>query len=132
MARRVDDAQQQLAEVQVFTIAQRTERKLDVGRLVQPDTRTGRLRKRSIARDVVGVQVGIDDVGDVVLALDGELEVGLNVQLRIDDGCFARLSRCEKVRGAACFVVQELLEIHLRAPALVGGMVLLGCAVRLP
>jgi hypothetical protein len=68
-----------------------------------------------MARGVVGVQVGIDNVSDVVVALDGQINIGLDIQLRIDDGGSAALARGKKIRGAASFVVQELFEVHWTA-----------------
>ena len=70
--------------------------KLDVGRRVQPDPAPVACGEGAVAGDVVGVQVGVDDVGDAVVALGGQVQVRLDVELRVDDGGFAALARSQK------------------------------------
>src|SRR5919199_2168168 len=68
--------------------------------------------------------MGVDDVGDAVVAFGGEVEIGPNVELRVDDGGLAGLARGQEVRGAAGLVMQELLEVHVASNPLGVAMVL--------
>src|SRR5436309_8921570 len=62
------------------------------------------------------MQVGVDDLGDFVVALGRQVDIRVDVDLRVDDGCLAALARSEEVRGAAGLVVQKLLEVHMEPP----------------
>ena len=46
---------------------------------------------------MVGVQVGVDHVGDVVAAFLGEVDVRLDLELRIHDQRLAGLARGDEI-----------------------------------
>ena len=57
---------------------------LGLGQLVDVDRRPGRPRQAAVAGDVVGVVVGLQHVLDPHPVQAGEVEVGLDVPLRVD------------------------------------------------
>ena len=85
MARRVDHVYADLSKVHILGVVQRMERKIDLRVHVQHQLGAGRRGQRAVTGDVVGVQVRVDDVDDAILALFGQVQVRLDVALRIDD-----------------------------------------------
>jgi hypothetical protein len=63
-----------------------------------------------VARDVIGVVVGLEDARDAKAVLVGQLEVFLDLPLRIDDGRLPSVR--DHIRGTAEIVVQHLAEEH--------------------
>src|SRR5438270_13705165 len=108
MAWCVDDLDDQLSEVQLLAVSDLVESEYDVGRFVQPQSRLGCLRELAVTGDVVGVQVGIEDISDRVTALVGEGEILLDIELRVNDRGLTRLPRRKEIAGAAGLIVQEL------------------------
>jgi hypothetical protein len=43
------------------------------------------------------MQVRVDDVGDVVVALGCQIDIRVDVHVGVNDGCFAALARSEEV-----------------------------------
>src|SRR5439155_3982042 len=117
---RMDRPNEQLAEVQLLAILERIEWEAHVRPFAQPEARTSGSAQLSVAGHVVGVQVRVYHVGNAIVALLGQVQVRLDVQLWIDDGRLTTLARRQKVRGAAGLVVQELLEIHTASEPPVG------------
>ena len=71
-------------------------------------------REPAVARDVVGVGVGLDRPNDANPASLGFLEVLLDRERRIDDDRLPRALVADQVRSAAKSVVDELREDHSR------------------
>jgi hypothetical protein len=65
-----------------------------------------------VPRDEIGVQMSQDYVFDLQLILSGELQISLDVPLRIDDGSCARLFVTNKVGSVREAIEIELLEDH--------------------
>ena len=65
-----------------------------------------------MARDVVGVRVGLEHVLDPHAEVAGEREVLLDVELRVDDRGDAGVLVADQVGGAAEVVVGHLAEEH--------------------
>jgi hypothetical protein len=72
--------------------------------------RAGRDGEPPPAREVVGVVVRLEDVPDPEVVLVRELEVTLDLPLRVDDRRLAAIR--DHVRGAAEVLVEELAEEH--------------------
>src|SRR5882757_10958076 len=62
------------------------------------------------------MEMRVYHLGDAVLTLGREIEIWLDIQLRVNDSSFATLARGQEVRSAPRFVVQELLEVHNSDP----------------
>jgi hypothetical protein len=71
-----------------------------INRLVYDIARTNRVGKRSPAGDVIGVNVGVDDVRDAHARLATHLLVRADVFDRIDDDALALAAAAEEVRRA--------------------------------
>ena len=92
VSRRVHDAQDHLTNRYLIAVVDGREREGDAGLLVQVERGAGGGGQRAVAGDVVGVDMGIDDADDAVVALAGEVEVRLDVELRVDDDGLARVA----------------------------------------
>ncbi len=65
-----------------------------------------------MARDVVGVVVGLEHVLDSNPVQTGKVEVWLDVPLRVDDGGDPLADVPDEVRGAPEILVNDLPEQH--------------------
>src|SRR3954453_2332753 len=65
-----------------------------------------------MARDVIGVRVGLEDADEPDFAAFGLRQHGLGVVRRVDDDRDAGVLLADEGAGAAQIVVQELLEEH--------------------
>ena len=72
----------------------------------------GRPREAAVARDVVGVVVGLEHVLDPDAVQAAEPQVGLDRPLRVDHRGDARAGVADQVGGAAQVLVQDLAEEH--------------------
>ncbi len=79
-----------LAQLQRPAVGERLVLVLGPGQLADVDRRPGRPRQAAVAGDVVGVVVGLEHVLDPHPVQAGEVEVGLDVPLRVDDRGDAR------------------------------------------
>ena len=118
VARRVHRLDLDLAELQPPAVGERLVRVLDVGELVDVDRRPGRPRQPPVARDVVGVVVGLEHVLDPHPVKAGEAQVWLDVPLRIDDRRDARVDVADQVGRAAQVLVDHLPEQHRLDPSI--------------
>ena len=66
--------------------------------------------------DVVGVVVGLEDVGDADPEVARQLEVLVDLEARIDHRGDARLLVADEVRGTPEIVVNQLSEDHRTWP----------------
>ena len=64
------------------------------------------------AGDVVGVDVRVDHVAKLKVALAQQRLVLLGLDGRVDDRRLVRLARGDEVRRAAAALVEDLLEVH--------------------
>jgi hypothetical protein len=109
----VEDAQLHGAESQPLAVPEPAVREAGVGRLVEGEAGAGARGQLAIARDVVGVDVGVDHVGDRQPARAGERDVVVHVGVgRIDDRGHARPLAADQVADAAGRLVRERLEDH--------------------
>src|ERR1051326_3586228 len=66
---------------------------------------------------MIGVDMGVDDVGDMHAFGRGELDVGVDVaRLSINDGALAEAPAAEHVGGATAVVIVVGPEDHLVTP----------------
>src|SRR5919204_5438099 len=77
------------------------------------ECRPGRRREPPVAGEVVGVVVRLEHVPDLEVVLAREVEVLLDLPLRVDDRRLAAVG--DHVRGTAEILVQHLPEEHLGA-----------------
>ena len=85
---------------------------LGFGELVDVDRRPGRARQAAVAGDVVGMVVGLQHVLDADAVQAGEVQVGVDVPLRVDHRGDARSGVADQVGGAAEVLVDYLAEEH--------------------
>ena len=71
-----------------------------------------------MARDVVGVVVGLEDVLDAHAHVARELEVVVDLEARVDHGGHAGVLVADEIRRAAEIVVGDLAEDHAAVPTL--------------
>src|SRR4029079_1826229 len=79
---------------------------------VHVDGRAGGGAEPAVARNVVGVRVGLEHVLDLDPHVAGELEVGLDVEAGIDNGGDAGVLVAHEIRRAAEVVVDDLTKNH--------------------
>ena len=84
-----------VAELEGPAVGERLVLVLGLGQLVDVDRRPGGPRQAAVAGDVVGVVVGLEHVLDPHPVQASEVEVGLDVPLRVDDRGDAG-SRCRR------------------------------------
>ena len=87
-------------------------RVVGLGQLVDVDRRAGRACKAAVAGDVVGVVVGLQHVLDPHPVQAAEVQVGVDVPLRVDHGGDARAGVADQVGGAAQVLVHDLAKEH--------------------
>jgi hypothetical protein len=114
VARRRERADQNVAELELGSVGERLVPVLRAGLVRDVEGRPGGLSEAAVAGDVVGVVVRLEHVREAEVVLVGELEVVLDLPLRVDDGCLAPVR--DHVRGAGEILVQHLAEEHLAKP----------------
>ena len=87
-------------------------RVLGLGQLVDVDRRAGRAGEAAVAGDVVGVVVGLQHVLDPHPVQAAEVQVGVDVPLRVDHRGDAGCGVADQVGGAAEVLVDDLAEEH--------------------
>ena len=92
VARRVDAAEDDVAERDLVAVLQRIVRILGLRRRMDADGEVVLEREPAVPRDVVGVRVRLDRANDANAATLGFLEVLLDREGRIDDDGRRRLS----------------------------------------
>jgi hypothetical protein len=108
----VDRAHAQTAELEHEAVLERLVVVGGPGQRVHVDRRARGRRKAAVARDVVGVVVGLEDVLDVDVQVAGELEVLVDLEARVYDRGHAGVLVADQIRGAAEVVVDDLAEDH--------------------
>src|SRR5438477_333919 len=121
VAGRVGDLDANAADAQLVAVAHFAVLEGDAGGAVHEDRRARELGEIAIARDVVGVRVGLDDVADRETLLRGQAQVLVDpVAAGIDDEGAPGLAAADQVGEAPRLFVQDLLEDHRSAPILPG------------
>jgi hypothetical protein len=111
VARRAEGGDARVAELQRRPVGERLVVVLGAGLGAHPQGGAGRGGEAPAAGEVVGVVVRLEDVADPDVVLVRELEVVLDLPLRVDDRRLAAVG--DHVRGAAEVLVQDLAEEHL-------------------
>src|SRR5262249_45983360 len=75
------------AELYGIAILHSRVRESSAGAVAQVDARAGALGKLVVARNEVGVQVGLNDVLDLQISFPSGIKINVDVALRIDDRC---------------------------------------------
>ncbi len=99
---------------------ERLVREVRVDQTMDVDHGAGRRSEAAMAGDVIGVVVGLEDVGDAHVQVARQLEVLLDLEARVDDGRDAGLVVADEVRGAAEVVVNYLSKDHRPACSVTG------------
>jgi len=113
---RVEHAKRHIADRQLLVVRE-AGTLWRINRLVHDMARTNRVGKRSPSGDVIGVNVGVDDVRDTHTRLATHLLVRADVFDRIDHNALALAAAAEKVRRADGRRVEELAKDHVLTPA---------------
>ncbi len=95
---------------------ERAVRESGVRGLVDVDVRAAAGGQVGVARDVIGVQVSLDDVGDLEAPGLRRVEILLHVAVRVDDGGNAVVLTPDKIGGTADAFDEELLSVHRFPP----------------
>ncbi len=114
VARRVDAAERDVADGELGAVLERVVGIRDLRGGVDAHRDVVLERESAVARDVVGVRVGLDRPDEPDLEPVGLREDVLDRVGRVDDDRFAGLLAADQVRGAAEVVVQDLREEHRR------------------
>ncbi len=93
--------------------------KAGAARLVQVDGRSGPFGQVGVARHVIGVQVGLDDVGDFQTPRGRGIEIHLHIPIRIDHRCHALALTTNQIRRTTQPIDEKLLRIHVSFPRLI-------------
>ena len=101
-----------LAERQRPAVGDRVVLVLGLGQLADVDRRPARPRQPAVPRDVVGVVVRLQHVLDPHPVQAGEVEVGVDVPLRVDHGGDAGPRVADQVGGATEVLVDDLAKEH--------------------
>ena len=101
-----------LAQLQRPAVGEGLVRVLGLGQLVDVDRGPGRARQAAVAGDVVGVVVGLQHVLDPDPVQAAEVQVGVDVPLRVDHRGDAGGGVADQVGGAAEVLVDYLAEEH--------------------
>ena len=117
---RVERPDQEVADLELEAVIDRDVLVLGLGLAVDVDRGAGRRGESSVTGYVVGVVVGLEHVLDRDAEVARELEVLVDLELRIDDSSLARALVADEVGGAAEVVVDDLTEDHLREPPRLG------------
>jgi len=108
--RRVDRAEDDLADPDLRPVLERLVRERRAGRRVDVDRDAVLEREASVPRDVVCVRVRLDDAGEPDAAELRLLQDWFDRVRRVDDDRNAGVLIADEVTGAAEVIVQELLE----------------------
>ena len=112
VARRVDRAQDDVADLDLGPVLERLVREGRPGLLVDANRDAVLEREAAVSRDVVGVRVRLEDADQPDVVPLGLCQHGFDVIRRVDDDRDAGVLVADEVRGAAQVIVQELLEQH--------------------
>ncbi len=110
VARRLQEAQDAVAEAQFVAIVHRDMRERGAGLGAQINVRAGERCQLLVAGNEIGVQVSFNHVGDAEAVFDGVFDVDADVALRIHHGGDAVRTDHVGSMGQASEI--ELLEVH--------------------
>ena len=112
VARRVQRAHNHVAELDLGPIGLGLVRKLGLRGAVDPHRQAVLEREASVARDVIGVGVRLEDSDEAHAALLAGSQIPLDRVGRVDDDGDACVLVTDDVGATAQVVVDELLEQH--------------------
>ena len=112
VARRVQRAHDDVAELELPAVVERLVLVLGRGEPVDVDRRAGRVGQPAVAGDVVGVVVGLEDVLDSHTHVPCEVEVHVDLEARIDDRRDSGPVVTDEVGRTSEVVVGDLPEEH--------------------
>ena len=112
VARRVDRADDDVAELDLGAVCQRLVRKRRFGCRMDAHRQAVLEREAPVARDVVGVRVGLEHADEPDAAALALVQILLDRVGRIDDDGDSRMLVTDDVRTTPEVVVDELLEQH--------------------
>ena len=115
VAGRVQRAHSHAAEVELPAVVERLVVVVGRGVAMDVDGGAGRGGQAAVARHVVRVVVGLEDVVDLHARVVGQVQVLVDVEPGVHDGGHPGALVADQVRGAAEVVVGELAEQHLSA-----------------
>ena len=105
-------AERHVADAQLVAVLERVVRELGVCGGVDAHREPVLEREAAVARDVVGVGVGLEHADDAHTQALGLVEDCLDRERRVDDDGLLGLLAADDVRRAAEVVVQHLREEH--------------------
>ena len=103
-----------VAEWKNVAVARAAEVRRGLGAGEEDIFRAGGFRETPSGRDVIGVNVRVDDIEDAHPSVFGGLKIGRDLADRVDDGRRGLAAAAEKVGNAHRIRVQELPENHER------------------
>ena len=112
MTGRVHYTKPQLPQFQLLMVGKRAKRVGYSRRFVEAKLRPVLGRQSAGARNMIGMDVRIDDVSQPKPTLAKQSIVRLRLDRRIDNGRVVGASRGDNVGSASATLVQELLEVH--------------------
>ena len=108
----VEDVERDVADLEAIAVAQRPVLVDGVGHLVDRDPAAVLLREDAVARDVVGMRVGLDHADERGAVTMAESEDLAHVERRVDDHGLAGDLAADEVGGTAQVAPDDLLEDH--------------------
>jgi hypothetical protein len=105
----VADFQANIAQPEHIAVFERLVGELSAGVFVNEDGRPCAFCQVAVARNVIGMQVGLEDVGDAQAALGGGVQVLLHVAVRVNHRSHAVRLAADDVGGAAQPLDKKLL-----------------------
>ena len=111
----VDGTNQKLPDLQLESVVDRDVVVLGRSLAMDVDRRSGRRRQPAVPRDVVGVVVRLENVLDRDARVPSELEVLVDLELRVDDSRLPGALVTDEVGRATEVVVDDLAEDHRTA-----------------
>jgi hypothetical protein len=112
VARRVQAAQDDVADLDLVAVGERVMRVLRLGRGMDGDRDVVLEAEPSVPRDVVGMRVRLQHAHDPDTSLVGLGEILLDLERRVDHDRRACVFVADEIRRAAEIVVHELREDH--------------------
>jgi len=109
---RVEDREHHIAKIVSLSILDVEVWELDRCRLVENHGGASCFREATSARQVIGLDVGLEDVRDPHGLLSGGFEIGLDIELWIHHSAGSCAPSAEQIAGAAGLWRQEVAKNH--------------------
>ncbi len=112
VARRVQGADDDVAELELPAVVERLVVVFGLGEAMDVDRRARREREAAMARDVVGVVVRLEDVLDSDTHVPCKVQIDIDLEARIDDRGDLSAVIADQIGRAAEIVVGDLAKEH--------------------